>query len=180
MDNIRNRVNENIKSNRRKMLLGLIAIAILIAVAVLLENNINSKPTDVTIMKNEITEEKAKFIELSELDTDIIAVKATDGTYRLAFDDCIGCYYRFGKHARFDNNADNTGLICQNCKSEIMYDEMGFLPEESMPYPIAESEIQSLEDRFVIPADYLAGKKQVLEEMRKGKLKNSYSENPNK
>lgn len=180
MDNVRNRVNENAKSRKKKVLLGIIAIAFVITIATLLENNINSKPTDVTIMKNEISDEKASFVELKELDTNIIAVKATDGTYRLAFDDCIGCYYQFGKHAAFKNNSDNTGLICQNCESEVMYDEMGFLPEESMPYPIAESEITVLEDRFVIPADYLEGKKQVLTEMRKGKVINNYSENPNK
>ena len=98
----------------------------------------------------------------------------------MAFDDCIGCYHQFGKRAGFKNNSDNTGLICNNCKSEVMYDEMGYLTEESMPYPIAEVEISSLEDRFVISSEYLMGKKQALEEMRSGKLKNNYSENPEK
>ncbi len=180
MDTVRDKVNEHKKNRHKKFLLGIIAVIFVVGGAILLENNINSKPTDVTIMKNEITEEKAKFIKLKELDTNIIAVKVTDGTYRLAFDDCTGCYYRFGRHGKFENNSDNTGLICQNCESEVMYDEMGFLPEESMPYPIPESEITSLEDRFVIPADYLEGKKQVLQELRRGKAVNQYSENPDK
>lgn len=180
MDSVRERVNEHSKNRRKKLLFGVIAVAILISVAFLLENQINSKPTEVTIMKSEISEEKAVFIPLKKLDTNIIAVKATDGSYRLAFDDCIGCYHQFGKHFSFKNNSDNTGLICKNCKSEVMYDEMGYLTEESMPYPIAEVEITSLEDRFIISAEYLEGKKQVLEEMRRGKLVNNYSENPNK
>lgn len=179
MDTVRSRVNEHSKNRRKKLMFGIIAVVILVMVAFLLENHINSKPTEVTIMKNEISEEKAVFIPLKKLDTNIIAVKATDGSYRLAFDDCIGCYHQFGKHAKFKNNADNTGLICNNCKSEVMYDEMGYLTEESMPYPIAEVEITSLEDRFVISAEYLEGKKQALEEMRSGKLINNYSENPN-
>lgn len=180
MDTVRDKVKEHAKNRHRKILLGIVAVIFVVGGAILLENNINAKPTDVTIMKNEITEEKAIFIELKELDTNIIAAKATDGTYRLAFDDCTRCYYRFGKHGKFKNNSDNTGLICQNCESEVMYDEMGFLPEESMPYPIPESEITSLEDRFVIPAEYLEGKKQMLTQMRKGKAINEYSENPDK
>lgn len=179
MDSVRDRVNEHNKNRKRKFLFGAISIAILVIIAILLENQINMKPTDTTIMKNEISDEKAVFIPLKELDTNIIAVKTTDGGYRLAFDDCTGCYHQFGKHAKFKNNADNTGLICQNCKSEVMYDEMGYLTEESMPYPIPEIEITSLDDRFVISADYLEKKKQALEEMRSGKIVNNYSENPN-
>lgn len=179
MDAVRDRVRENARSRRRKLLMGSVALIILVTIAILLENNINDRPTEVTIMKNEISDEKAVFIPLKKLDTNIIAVKASDGSYRLAFDDCIGCYHQFGKHAQFKNNPAETGLICENCKSEVSYDEMGYLTEESMPYPIAEIEITSLDDRFVISADYLAGKKQVLQDMRKGKITNGYSENPN-
>ena len=179
MDSVRNRVIEQNKNRHKKFLFGIIAVIILIVVAILLERQISMKPTDVTIMKNEISDEKAVFIPLKELDTKIIAVKTIDGSYRLAFDDCTGCYHQFGIHGRFKNNSDDTGLICQNCKSEVMYDEMGYLTEESMPYPIAEVEIISLDDRFVIEADYLERKKQALEEMRSGKLINNYSENPN-
>ncbi len=179
MDSVRDRVSEHNKNRQRKFLFGAIAILILVVISVLLENQIDMKPTDVTIMKDEISDEKAVFIPLKELDTRIIAVKATDGSYRIAFDDCTGCYHRFGKHGNFKNNADNTGLICQNCESEVMYDEMGYLTEESMPYPIPEIEITSMDDRFIISADYLDKKKQALEEMRSGKIVNNYRENPN-
>ncbi len=180
MDEIRNRLNENRKARKRKYLIGIIAVAALILFAVLFEKNINSKLQDITIMKSEISDEKAIFIPVKQLDTNIIAVKVNDGSYRLAFDDCTGCYLQFGKHGSFENNSDNTGLICKNCESEVMYEEMGFLPEESMPYPIIESEISSLEDRFVLGADYLEAKKLTIEDMRKGKVANDYSENPNK
>lgn len=180
MDEIRNRVNEQRKSRKRKCLIGIIALTVLVIFAVLFEKNINSKLQDITIMKSEISDEKAVFIPVKKLDTNIIAIKVNDGSYRLAFDDCTGCYFQFGKHGRFENNSDNTGLICQNCESEVMYEEMGFLPEESMPYPIIEGEIISLEDRFVLPADYLEAKKLTITDMRKGKDLNNYSENPNK
>ncbi len=180
MDSVRSRVKEHKKVRDKKLLFGLIIVVILIIVAITVENRINSKPEEVTISKSEITDEKAIFIPVKALDTRIIAVKTIDGSYRLAFDDCLGCYQQFGVHGRFENNSDNTGLICDNCKSEIMYEDMGYLTEESMPYPIAEVEIESFDDKFVISADYLEGKSQALSEMRSGKPQNQYSENPNK
>ena len=179
MDSVRNRVKEHKKIRDRKLFLGLIAVVVLVIVAITVENRISSKPEEITIYKNEITDEKAIFIPVKALDTSIIAVRTIDGSYRLAFNDCIGCYQQFGVRGKFDNNADNTGLICDNCKSEVMYDEMGYLAEESMPYPIAEVEIEAFDDKFVISADYLETKKQGLIEMRSGKVKNQYSENPN-
>ena len=176
MDVVRERVKEQKQSRNRKLAVGIIAVIIVIIVATMLELRINKKLSDVVIMKNEITDEKATFIPLKKLGTNIIAVKAADGTYRLAFDDCIGCYYTDGKHYSYENNSDNTGLVCKNCKAEVTYDDMGFLTEESMPYPIAESEIISESDRFIISAQYLENKKQILENMRSGKIENEYSE----
>ena len=180
MDEIRERLREQTRNRHRKLLIGFVVIIILVLCVVFFEKNISMRPTDVTIMKSEISEEKAIFIPLKKLDTNIIAVKTTDGSFRLAFDDCTGCYYQFGTHATFENNADNTGLICKNCKNEIMYEEMGFLPEESMPIPISETEITVLDDQFIIPAEYLESKKSDLEQMRKGKAVNNYSENTSK
>jgi len=176
MDVIRERVNEQRQIRNRKMTVGIVAVCIVVLIATMLESRINNRITDVEVMKNEITDEKAIFIPLKKLDTSIIAVKAADGSYRLAFNDCIGCYYTEGKHYRYKNNEENTGLVCENCKAVVTYDDMGFLTEEAMPYPIAESEIVSESDRFVISAQYLESKKQILENMRSGKVKNEYSE----
>lgn len=179
MDEARSRVKEQQQARKRKFLIGFLAIVFIVLCAVLFEKNINTKMKDITIMKSDISDEKAVFIPVKQLDSNIIAVKVNDGSFRLAFDDCTACYFRFGKHGQFENNSDNTGLICQNCGSEVMYEEMGFLPEEGMPYPIIESEIDSLNDRFVLSAPYLETKRSTIEEMRKGKAVNNYSENPN-
>ena len=69
MDTVRDKVNEHTKNRRKKILLGIIAVIFVVGGAILLENNINARPTDVTIMKNHITEDKAVFVELKELDT---------------------------------------------------------------------------------------------------------------
>jgi len=161
----------------------LVVLIILVIIAVLSENAIHSRIKDIEIMKSDISDEKAIFIPVKALDTNIIAVMTSDGKYRLAFDDCTGCYSQYGKHFSFKNNSENTGLICKNCKSEVMYDEMGFLPEQSMPLPISIemiADIEELEDRILIKAEYLEKMKQELNNMRNGKLFNNYSENPNK
>ena len=171
------RIKETNRATRKKVLIGIIAIIAIIFFATMIEKSINNQIEDVVIEKSEVTTEKAIFIPIKQLDTNIIAVQASDLTYRLAFDDCLGCYYQKKKHSGFENNRDNTGLICKGCKAEIFYDDMGFLPEESMPYPIIEGEIVSDNDKFVITADYLEGKKLLLDKMRSGKLENAYSEN---
>lgn len=140
----------------------------------MVEGYIGRSPKDLTVKKADITDEKAVFIPLKALDTDIIAVKTSDGEYRLAFNDCMGCYYESGKHGRYKNNADNTALVCDTCHSEVLYEEMGFLTEESMPYPIPETEIISTENEFVISAQYQEVKGQILKDMRSGALHREY------
>ena len=169
-EDARKRLREQGRIPRGKILIGLIALAVIIFASVMIEKNINGKITDVTIKKSSITDRKAVFIPIKQLDTNIIAVKASDGTYRLAFDDCIGCYYQYGKHSGFKNNKDNSGIVCKTCGCEIFYDDMGFMSEECMAYPIAESEIESDDDYFVIPAHYLEAKKSILESWRSGSL----------
>ena len=169
-EDARKRLREQGRITRGKILIGLIALAVIIFASVMIEKNINGKITDVTIKKSSITDRKAVFIPIKQLDTNIIAVKASDGTYRLAFDDCIGCYYQYGKHSGFKNNKDNSGIVCKTCGCEIFYDDMGFMSEECMAYPVAESEIESDDDYFVIPAHYLEAKKSILESWRSGSL----------
>ena len=179
MDSVRERLNENQKSRQKKYLFAIILLIILVIVFVLLELRINSRISDIVIKKSNISDEKAIFIPVKPLDTNIIAVNTSEGDLRLAFDDCTGCYNQYGKRYGFENNENNTGLICKNCKNVIMYDEMGFLPEESMPLPIfveAENGIENKEDRIVISAEYLERMKEEFAQMRGGKSLNNYKE----
>lgn len=183
MDAVRERMNELNKNRRLKMILALIIVVALIMCVVAIEFHIYNNVVDITIMKEDISDEKASFISVKPLDTNIIAVKTSDGKYNLAFDDCLSCYNQYGKHYGFKNNENRTGLICKNCKNEVSYDSMGFVPEGCMPFPItvkAESGIQSFDDRFVFSAEYLERMKDEFSRMRTGKSLNNYRENPNK
>ncbi len=179
MDNVREKVNELNRNRKKKIFIGMIAILIIVVGAFFIERAISMNVTEITIKKSKISDEKAVFIPLRQLDTNIIAVKLSDGSYSLAFDDCMGCYTMYGKHAKFENNADNTGLICKNCKSEIAYEDMGYGEYEVvMPYPIHIAEIVETEDSFVLSKEYLEKHKEIFEELRQGKAQgpsNEYS-----
>lgn len=183
MDNIRDRLNQNNKNKRSKLLIALLILVVLIAGIVMLEVNIYNNIKDITIIKENISDDKATFISVKPLDTNIIAVKSSDGKIKLAFDDCISCYNQYGKHYKFKNNKEKTGLVCKNCKEEVMYDSMGFVPEGCMPFPIsieAESGIRDIDDSIIISATYLERMKEELSNLRTGKPMNFYRENPNK
>lgn len=165
------RLEENRHQIFRKAVLGVIFVLVILVAALMIETHISGVIKDFTVKKSSITDEKATFIPLKQLDTDIIAVKASDGTYRLAFNDCTRCYYQEGKHKRFTNNNSEDGLVCENCGCEIKYDDIGFVTEEGTPYPIAESEIISDKENFTLTADYLKNKKLILESWRNGSIK---------
>ena len=169
MADARERLREQHRSTYRKLLFGIIIIIFIIVAAFMIENSIGNQLTDFSIEKSKITDEQAIFIPIEQLDTNIIAVKASDGTYRLAFDDCMGCYYQYGKHARFKNNSDNTAVICDMCGCEVLYDDMG-QTEECRPYPIEVVEIYSDDINFVLSSEYLSAKKELLEAWRSGSV----------
>ena len=156
MDNIREKVKEHRRNRNKKYFIALVVLIIVVAFVVMIEKNISMSVTDVTISKADVTESKATFISVKQLDTNIIAVKLSDGSYKLAFDECTACFAQYQKRYGFKNNADNTGLVCKKCKSEVVYEEMGYdTGDVAIPYPIYESDIIVNEDSFVIPKKYL-------------------------
>ena len=181
MDNVREKVKEQNKSRNRKVIMGLIIIFIIVASAVMIEKNISTNITELSIEKSSITAEKAKFIPVKQLNTSVIAIKLSDGSYRLAFDDCKSCYMQFGKHAKFKNNKDNTGIICKNCKSEVPYEDIGYdFGDVAIPYPIYENEIVASDDKFVLTVDYLEKHKLIFDDLRQGKGMTPLEEKPEK
>ncbi len=178
MDHVRQRMNEHNKNRQKKLIIGIVALIIVIAGAVLIERAISLHVEEVTIKKASITDEKATFIPVKSMKTNIIAVEVDDD-YRLAFDICSGCYFEAGKKSGFENNADNTGLVCKRCRGEISYEEMGF-GEDIMPYPIYINEIIETEDSFVLTKEYLEKHKEKFDKVNQGPNANSYRENPSK
>lgn len=162
MDNIREKVKEHSRNRNKKYFIALVVLVIVVAFVVMIEKNISMSVTDVTISKAKITESKAIFVPVKQLDTNIIAVKLSDGSYKLAFDECTACFAQYQKRYGFKNNADNTGLVCKKCKSEVVYEEMGYdTIDLAIPYPIFEHEITVTDDSFVLPKEYLENHQQI-------------------
>ena len=167
------------KENKRfpyfKIFLGLLCILAVVLVALLVEKNIKSAVKDVTINKSSVSSESVSFKNVKPLSTKIMTVRASDGSYRLAFDDCLSCYYNEGVRAHFTDTG--VSVVCDNCGCETFYDDMGLISDECTPIPNLSDYITETADSITVPKDYLERAKEMLDVLRigKGNYANIYS-----
>ncbi len=97
--------------------------------------------------------EKATFYAYNELDSkmEIIAVKASDGTIRTAFNTCQVCYSS-GK-GYYKQEGDR--LTCQNCGNQFGRDDVEVTKGGCNPVPITEEYKTVNEDTITIPREFL-------------------------
>lgn len=150
-----------------KIFLGLLAIAVIIFGAFSVEKAIGETVRDVNIKKSSLSADKVTFRGVKPLDTKIMAVIASDGTVRLAFDDCLSCYYNDGVRAHFKDTG--TSVVCDNCGCETLYDDIGILSYECTPYPILNDYIIEDDTTVEIRSDFLEECKDMLGVLRSGK-----------
>lgn len=88
---------------------------------------------DLVITKADITE-TASFYAYDKLDTymEVLAVKASDGTIRTAFNTCQVCYASGRGYYVQEGNV----LICQNCGNRFKMDEVEVARGGCNPVPI--------------------------------------------
>ena len=149
-----------------KVFLGLLCILAVVLVALLVEKAIGSAVKDVVIEKSSIGE-NVRFVNVKPLSTKIMAVRTSEGEYRLAFDDCLSCYYNEGVRAHFSDSGES--VICDNCGCETFYDDMGLISDECTPIPILSDYIVEDENTITIPKDFLERCKEMLDVLRIGK-----------
>lgn len=149
-----------------KLLLGIIAVAVIVFGALAVENAIGNTVREVNIKKSTLSKDKVTFYSVKPLDTQIMAVIASDGTIRLAFNDCLSCYYNDGVRAHFTDTG--VSVVCDNCGCETFYDDMGLLSYECTPYPILSDYIYEDDTHVAIHADFLEECKDMLNLLRSG------------
>ncbi len=163
--------NEDYTETKRfpyfKLLLGVLAVAIICFGAFSVEKAIGNTVRDVNIKKSSLSTDKVTFRSVKPLDTKIMAVIASDGTVRLAFDDCLSCYYNDGVRAHYTDTG--TSVVCDNCGCETMYDDLGVLSYECTPYPILSDYIYEDDTTLEIRKDFLEECKDMLGVLRSGK-----------
>lgn len=111
---------------------------------------------EIEIKIDEVTK-IAKFYPVMVDDTkmEVIAVRANDGTVRLAFDACQVCsdsgkghYVQEGEY-----------LVCQNCGTKFSIDQVGDVRGGCNPAPISDDEKTEVDGYYVISKNVLESSK---------------------
>ena len=97
--------------------------------------------------------EKASFYAYNELDSkmEIIAVKASDGTIRTAFNTCQVCYSSGKGYYKQEGDL----LTCQNCGNQFGMDDVEVTRGGCNPVPITDEYKTVNEDTITIPREFL-------------------------
>lgn len=145
------------------ILASIVAIVFVIAVQVIFSNEGEKKiPTSTKSVTNEngdmeipissITKD-ATFYAYDELDSkmEVIAVKASDGTIRTAFNTCQVCY----DSGRGYYIQEGDRLVCQNCGNSFSMDDVEIAQNGCNPVPIFDEQIKINSDVMVIPKEFL-------------------------
>lgn len=118
----------------------------------------------IRILKSEVTS-TAKFYpyKLGGTKMEVVAVKATDGTIRTAFNTCQVCY----SSGRGYYVQSGEYLVCQNCGNRFHVNQVEKIKGGCNPIPIMEEDKQVTGDYIVIPEDYLASSKDYFSNWKK-------------
>ena len=96
---------------------------------------------------------KAVFypIEVDGTKMEVLAVRASDGTVRTAFNTCQSCYTSgAGYYVQVGND-----LVCQNCGQHFTPDEVGIRAGGCNPWPIFAADQTVTDDLIQISYDFL-------------------------
>ncbi|MCD7893786.1 MAG: DUF2318 domain-containing protein [Erysipelotrichaceae bacterium] len=109
--------------------------------------------SDVQIVESDISE-IATYYDYDSNNTivELFAVKASDGTIRLALNTCQVCMG--SPYAYFVQNGDD--FICQNCKNHFDIDNIGIEQGGCNPVPITDDNYSSENGVITVSSDFLA------------------------
>lgn len=107
---------------------------------------------NIQIVKNEITD-TASFIpyDAGGMSMELIAVKASDGTVRTAFNTCQVCYDSGRGYYKQEGNE----LVCQNCGNRFQIDQIEKEKNGCNPVPILEEDKTDNGTTITISETYL-------------------------
>lgn len=169
--NQKNNKNSNKTSKKNSnVILGVVAVIVIGIAAFTFLNSGNdeenlakqTKPTaisatdengDMVIQVADVTE-TTTFYAYDELDTymEILAVKASDGTIRTAFNTCQVCYASGRGYYIQEGNA----LICQNCGNRFKMDEVEVARGGCNPVPIFKEMKEVTDTTITVPKELFA------------------------
>lgn len=118
----------------------------------------------ITIVKSEITE-TPKFYSYKAGNTkmEVLAVKASGGTIRTAFNTCQVCYSSGRGYYKVVGNT----LVCQNCGNVFKFDQVEKEKGGCNPVPILDEDKTDDGTTITISVDYLNQAKQIFANWKK-------------
>lgn len=121
---------------------------------------IDAATEDLIIPKSELSS-KAKFFPYQVGDTkiEVLALKASDGSIRTAFNTCQVCY---GSGKGY-YELDGTTLVCQNCRNRFSPEQVELERGGCNPVPITQEEKTETEEQITITKEYLQQAKVIFE-----------------
>jgi uncharacterized membrane protein len=96
-------------------------------------------------------------VEVDGTSMEVIAVKASDGSLRTAFNTCQVCYDSGKGYYRQEGKE----LVCQNCGNSFAMEQVGVEAGGCNPWPITAEERTVTDDTLSISYDVLAAAKQI-------------------
>jgi uncharacterized membrane protein len=156
----------NKKTNQSSKILIIVAVLVVAAAAVLLNitpkkeagetaSNQITKVTDadIVIPVDSVTETPSFYpASINGVDLEVIAVKASDGTLRTAFNTCQVCY----SSGKGYYGVEGDQLICQNCGNRFGMDDLEVTRGGCNPVPIT-PEYKTVDDmNITITKDFLS------------------------
>lgn len=157
----------NEKNNKKKLIIIALSSAIILGIAFSIKvpgspssnnaekNDFRAEEVvdgDIIIPVSEITE-TARFYpaKINGIELEAIAVKASDGSIRTAFNTCQVCY----SSGRGYYVQDGEALVCQNCGNRFSMDEVEVTRGGCNPVPITEEYKTVNEESITISEDIL-------------------------
>lgn len=116
------------------------------------------KTGDVVIDKSKVNESATFYpYEVDGVSLEVMAIKASDGTVRTAFNTCQVCYASGKGYYKQEGDI----LVCQNCRNTFTADDVEVASGGCNPVPIFEENKTETEDTITINEDIIKEAKDI-------------------
>lgn len=173
---MRGKTQREVTEMKKNILLPIAACFVLIAAAAVsigkgnVNKNVSVESTavsgsDVIINEADVTAEAAYYdYDADGTNVQFFAVKASDGTVRLALNTCQVC--KGSPYAYFEQEGDS--FVCQNCGNAFQTDYIGIEHGGCNPVPVTEEYYTSNDGKITVSAEFLSAYKGSFANWKKG------------
>lgn len=118
------------------------------------------KDSDIVIKVGSVTEQPSFYpAEVNGTELEVIAVKASDGSIRTAFNTCQVCYNSGRGYYKYENGK----LVCQNCGNTFGMDAVETVKGGCNPVPITDQYKTVNKETITISKDFLLQASQIFQ-----------------